>query len=135
MNNYQHTLTIFYDGQCPLCMKEMSHLMKLNRDGCLRFEDIMADDFSQRFPDLNWQHLNDRIHGQWQDGSVIQGLDVTYHAWRLVGKGWVYGWMRWPVIRWFADKAYLLFAKHRYRISYWLTGQKRCPRCELKGQS
>ena len=125
--------TIFYDGLCPLCLKEMQHLRKRNTEGQLRFEDIYAEDFSNRYPNLDWQALNDRIHGMYDDGRVIVGLDVTHTAWSLVGVGWLYAPLRWPVIKWFADRVYLVFAKHRYKISYWLTGQKRCEsNCGIK---
>jgi len=33
------------------------------------------------------------------------------------------------IIRWFADRAYLYFARNRYRISELLTGQARCEPC------
>jgi predicted DCC family thiol-disulfide oxidoreductase YuxK len=125
-------LTLFYDGMCPLCQKEMQHLIKYNTAGHLAFVDIMEPGFSEAYPHLDWDALNNRIHGQTDSGSVITGLDVTYLAWKLVGKGWVYAPTRWPVIRWFADKCYNVFAKHRYTISYWLTGQRRCERCVLK---
>lgn len=125
-------LTIFYDGGCPLCAIEMRHLQRLNRDGRLGFEDIMAADFNDRFPALEWQALNDRIHAMQADGSMLIGLDVTYEAWRLVGRGWLYAPLRWPLVKPVADRLYLWFAKHRYRISFWLTGQKRCQQCELK---
>lgn len=127
-------LTLFYDGMCPLCQKEMQHLIKYNRDQRLAFVDIMDPDFSKQYPHLDWDALNNRIHGEFSDGRIVTGLDCTYWAWKLVGKGWVYAPLRWPVIRWFADLAYNIFAKHRYKISYWLTGQERCPRCELKNQ-
>lgn len=125
-------LTIFYDGGCPLCAIEMRHLQRLNRDGRLGFEDIMAADFNERFPALEWQALNERIHAMQPDGSMLTGLDVTYEAWRLVGRGWLYAPLRWPLVKPVADRFYLWFAKHRYRISFWLTGQKRCQQCELK---
>jgi predicted DCC family thiol-disulfide oxidoreductase YuxK len=129
------TLTLFYDGYCPLCVAEMNHLRKLDETQKIRFEDIQADDFSQRYPQLVWSDLNARIHAQMADGSLVSGLDVTYLAWKLVGKGWVYAPLRWPLIRILADFCYEIFAKHRYRISYWLTGKKRtgpqanCQRC------
>ena len=124
-------LTIFYDGGCPLCAIEMRHLQRLNRDGRLGFEDIMAADFNERFPALEWQALNDRIHAMQADGSMLTGLDVSYEAWRLVGPGSLYAPIRWPLVKPVADRFYLWFAKHRYRISFWLTGQKRCQQCEL----
>lgn len=118
--------TIFYDGLCPLCDIEMKHLKKRNTHGQLVFEDINAADFSARYPTLEWQALNERIHGMNEDGTMLIGLDVTHKAWSLVGKGWIYAPLRWPIIRFFADKFYLVFAKHRNTISYWLTGKKRC---------
>ena len=125
-------LIVFYDGNCPLCLFEMRHLMRLNTEGKLGFEDIMAADFTQRFPMLDWPALNNRIHAMRSDGSLIDGLDVTYLAWKLVGKGWLYAPLRWPFFKPIADWCYVRFARHRYKISYWLTGQKRCQQCELK---
>ncbi|MDC8832283.1 thiol-disulfide oxidoreductase DCC family protein [Alteromonas gilva] len=125
-------LTLFYDGGCPLCAIEMRHLKRLNTAGKLAFVDIMDDDFAQRYPHLEWQALNDRIHGQQPDGTMLIGLDVTYQAWKLVGRGWVYAPLRWPLIKPLADRFYLWFARHRYKVSYWLTGQKRCLPCEAK---
>ncbi|MBF7074991.1 DUF393 domain-containing protein [Glaciecola sp. MH2013] len=126
--------TLFYDGLCPLCEKEISHLKKRDLKGLIAFEDISLPDFQQRFPHLDVNDLEAMIHGQLEDGSMITGLDVTHKAWSLVGVGWLYAPLRWPVIRWFADKGYLFFAKHRHSISYYLTGKRRCDpgRCNLK---
>lgn len=133
MKTNNHTaLTLFYDGHCPLCAIEMRHLKKYDSDNRIAFVDIMSADFLRDYPELDWQALNDRIHARLPDGTMIVGLDVTHKAWSLVGKGWLYAPLRWPVIRYFADKFYLVFAKHRYRISYWLTGKKRCAQCEIK---
>ncbi|MFT2092333.1 MULTISPECIES: thiol-disulfide oxidoreductase DCC family protein [Paraglaciecola] len=125
-----HELTIFYDGYCPLCLAEMRKLKALDTSQAIAFVDIQEDSFNQNYPHLNWQALNARIHGYLNDGRLISGLDVTHLAWKLVGKGWVYAPLRWPVIRWFADLAYNVFAKHRYTISFLLTGKKRCLPCE-----
>lgn len=125
--------TIFYDGLCPLCDIEIRHLKKRDTDGRLAFVDITADDFNERFPTLDWQALNDRIHGMNEDGTMLIGLDVTHKAWSLVGYSWLYAPLRWPFIRYFADKIYILFAKHRNTVSYWLTGKKRCDtNCRVK---
>lgn len=118
-------MIIFYDGHCPLCRKEMDHLRRYNHDGVLKFEDIQNNDFDQRYPHLDWQALNNRIHVQRPDGTMVTGLDATHAAWQAVGKGWLYAPLRWPLIRHIADYAYTLFARHRYTISYWLTGQQR----------
>lgn len=122
-------LRLFYDGHCPLCVAEMTKLNAYDHHGNLSLEDIQLPGFKDRFPDLCWQDLNDRIHGQLTDGTLISGLDVTYLAWKSVGKGWVYAPLRWPLIKWFADAFYVFFARHRYTISFLLTGKKRCTTC------
>jgi predicted DCC family thiol-disulfide oxidoreductase YuxK len=124
-------LTIFYDGFCPLCVAEMNKLKGYDAASKLAFVDIQHQDFCVAYPELDWQALNAVIHVQLADGSMVKGLDATYLAWQVVGKGWLYAPLRWPLIRWFADGLYLLFARHRYSISYWLTGQRRCQQCKL----
>ncbi len=128
-------LTIFYDGYCPLCVAEMEQLRHLDdeRQGPARLllEDIHSAGFSQRYPHIDPGAADRILHGQLADGRLIFGLDVTCLAWRLVErKPWL-RLLRWPLIRWFADQAYLLFARNRYGISWLLTGQRRCQSCQL----
>lgn len=123
-------LTVFYDSYCPLCMIEMRHLSKRNTTNNIVFEDINDSDFDQRYPELDFQKLYARIHGLTNTGELITGLDVTYHAWRLVGQGWIYAPLRWPIVKPIADRAYNVFARHRNTLSYWLTGKPRCSQCK-----
>jgi predicted DCC family thiol-disulfide oxidoreductase YuxK len=138
------SLTIFYDGYCPLCVKEMRHLKKLDASQKLDLVDVNDAEFTENFPEISQQDALTRLHGYWyqsapqlseENGSeekqLVTGLDVTYHAWRMVGKGWIIAPLRWPGIRWFSDRLYLWFARHRFTISEWLTGQPRCERCKL----
>lgn len=118
--------TVFYDGACPLCMAEMKQLMKRNVQQKLAFVDINHPSFPVEFAELDRNALNARIHGRWANGEMLTGLDVTHAAWKQVGRGWLYAPLRWPFIRFFADHTYLFFARHRYRISFLLTGKKRC---------
>lgn len=111
-------------------MAEMKQLKKRNNESRLSFVDINDEAFSEQYPHLEKAALNTRIHGITEEGVVITGLDVTYHAWRLVGKGWLYAPLRWRWIRPFADWCYIKFAKHRYNISFLLTGKARCDRCK-----
>lgn len=126
-------LIVFYDGGCPLCVHEMRKLKKLDqkRQQQLQFEDIWAPDFSERFPHIDSEQANRILHGQTADGRMLYGLDVTHAAWSAVGRGWLTAPLRWPLVRWLADKGYLGFAKHRNRISKLITGNERCLQCSL----
>lgn len=124
-------LTIFYDSQCPLCLAEMRQLKASDTAGRLTFEDLHAIDFSQHYPYIDTVKANRILHGQLDSGEMLFGLDVTYKAWSLVGKHRWLALLRWPILKTIADSMYLLFARHRYRISYWLTGKTRCSSCTL----
>lgn len=125
-------LTIFYDGLCPLCLYEMDKLQTLDKQQKLHFVDISSADFLQRYPQFCRQAFNAKLHGQLADGSMLEGLDVTYLAWKLVGKGWLYAPTRWLGLRWLFDRFYLFFARYRYPISYLLTRPLRCDSCRVK---
>ncbi|MCB5162714.1 thiol-disulfide oxidoreductase DCC family protein [Marinomonas algarum] len=123
-------LTIFYDGHCPLCAAEMNTLRSLDTQKKLHLEDIHAENFSEAFPHIDPIEADRVLHGQLDDGRIIKGLDVTCLAWKLVGK---HKWMqvlRWPVIRFFADKSYLFFARYRHQISSFVSGKPRCEPCK-----
>ncbi|KKD60991.1 thiol-disulfide oxidoreductase [Grimontia sp. AD028] len=124
------TFTLFFDGSCPLCVAEMDQLRALNQAESLKFEDILAPDFKSRFPDIDPMEASKILHGKLSDGTLLLGLDVTHKAWSLVGKKRWIGLLRLPVIRWFADKAYLFFARNRYKISYLFTGRSKCEPCQ-----
>lgn len=129
-NADNHTFTLFYDGTCPLCVAEMDQLRHFNTQNRLRFEDITQADFSTRYPDIDPLAASNVLHGKLSNGDLLLGLDVTHKAWSIVGrKRWI-AVLRWPGIRWVADKAYLFFARNRYQISFLLTGKRRCQSCQ-----
>lgn len=126
-------LTVFYDGLCPLCVKEMKQLAKLDEQGYLGFFDINQNTLASLHPDIDYDKANAYLHAKTDSGAVITGLDVTYYAWKLVGKGAWLAPLRWPGIRFIADRVYLLFARNRYQVSKWLTGRARCEQaCEIQ---
>ncbi|QDP01906.1 thiol-disulfide oxidoreductase DCC family protein [Thalassotalea sp. PS06] len=124
-------LKIFYDGQCPLCLQEMRSLQRKNVDNLIYFVDINRVDFNERYPHIDLEKAKAILHGEDDRGEILLGLDVTYRAWTLVGEKWRVAPLRWPLVDKAADKAYLVFAKNRFKISRWLTGQERlnCDQC------
>lgn len=127
-----YALRIFFDGRCPLCAREMNQLKRLDSGNRLDLQDIHATDFRQRFPHIDPLAADRILHGETSEGQLLLGLDVTCRAWQLVGRGRWFMWMRWPLIKPVADQSYLLFARHRHRISRWfgrddtLTCDDRC---------
>ncbi|MGS0695175.1 thiol-disulfide oxidoreductase DCC family protein [Shewanella sp. 0m-4] len=119
-------LRIFYDSLCPLCDAEMQQIKALDKHNNIELQDLNQHNFEINFPNIDAALANRILHAELADGTLIKGLDVTYQAWAAVGKGRWVALLRTPLIKPVADLGYLFFAKHRYRISYLLTGKQRC---------
>lgn len=110
-------LTLYYDGQCPLCVAEVAFLQSRNATGELAFVDITQADFAQAGHHISCEAAMAQIHGRTADGQVLVGVPVFAAAYKLA-KLPVLAWLlsrRWllPVLQ----PAYVLFAKHRQAIS------------------
>lgn len=110
-------MKVFYDGDCPLCAKEMQSLQHSDHNKVIQLIDIQSDDFSSNYPGIDKQQALNILHGQSDDGKMHYGLDVTYLAWSAVGKHRWLKLLRIQPVKWFADRAYLFFARNRNSIS------------------
>ena len=118
-------LTLFYDGTCPLCAKEMRAIRAKDSHGDITTIDIYSEAFS-KYPDIDAVAANEILHAVDDGGRLWLGLDAAYRAWDILGRGWMYAPLRWRFIKPVADRLYLYFANNRYRISYLFTGTSRC---------
>jgi len=114
MNTQQ--LTIFFDGQCPLCTLEMQRLKEQDKNNQILLVDLHQADFATLYPEINVDKGLAILHGKYK-GKILLGLDVTHRAWTLVGRGWLVAPLQWPIIKPISHQVYLLVAKYRQPIS------------------
>ena len=111
-------LTIFFDGGCPLCKREVDFLQSKNQKGSLRFSDINTSDFSSDLKfGITYKQAMDRIHAMKSDGSVIKDIKVFQEAYNLIGLGWIYAPTKLPILDKFIEFIYGLWAKYRLKIT------------------
>lgn len=122
MDSSSWKIKVFYDGECPLCMREMKFLMRMNKRGGIAFEDTTSPDFDPKKYGISTDP-NRIIHGVLNDGTIVTGVEVFRRAYREVGLGWLLAPTAWPVLKPIFDAAYLVFAKNRMRIGR-LLGRK-----------
>jgi predicted DCC family thiol-disulfide oxidoreductase YuxK len=109
-------IRVLYDGDCPLCSREIRFLERRDRGrGRIQFEDIAHPDFDPAVYGLGAREVVARIHGVLPDGSVVEGVEVFRQAYTAVGLGWLMAPTRWPGLRRVADLAYRIFARNRLR--------------------
>jgi predicted DCC family thiol-disulfide oxidoreductase YuxK len=118
-------LELFFDGECPLCRREVALLRRLDRAGRIAFTDITGLHFDAARYGTTQAALMGRIHARRRDGAWFDGVDVFRELYARVGFGWVVALSRLPVVRQLLDGVYAWFAVNRLR----LTGR----RCDTQG--
>ena len=120
-------LTIFFDGGCPLCKREVDFLQSKNQKGALSFIDINTSDFSSDLKyGITYKQAMDRIHAMKSDGSVIKDIKVFQEAYSLIGLGWIYAPTKLPILDKFIEFIYGLWAKYRLKITFRPSLEKLC---------
>ena len=110
-------IEVYFDGDCPLCRREVAYLRRADRRGRIRFTNIAAPAFSAAAVGLDDQELMAEIHGRLPDGAIIRGVEVFRRLYSAVGWGPLVRLSRLPGIRHGLDVAYRLFARHRLRLT------------------
>lgn len=113
-------LTVFFDGDCPLCVREIRMLRRLDRRDALRFVDIAAPEFDPTEVGRTYESLMAQIHARSADGTWVTGADVFRALYAGVGFVTLAELSAVPLVRQAVDASYQVFAKNRLR----LTGRK-----------
>jgi predicted DCC family thiol-disulfide oxidoreductase YuxK len=111
---------VFFDGECPLCRREIAFLRRLDRRrNAIRFSDIAARGFDPREHGLTLTRddLMARIHGRTADGHVVEGVEVFRHLYAAVGFGPLVALTRFRPIAALLDAAYRWFAANRLALT------------------
>jgi predicted DCC family thiol-disulfide oxidoreductase YuxK len=114
------TITLLYDGQCPMCSREVRLLRRLDRGrGRIGFEDITAATFAPESHGVTMEQVVGSMHAVRADGSIVRGMQVFREAYAAVGSplAWLLALTGWPVLRPMFDGLYRVFARVRRRLS------------------
>lgn len=117
MDKQLQRLTLYFDQNCPLCMAEILFLQNRNRANLLEFMPIQSVEFECRGTGLSCERALERIYAQFEDGTLIEGVDVFAEAYRranLRTLAWIYAH---PRLRPVLNRFYNFFAQNRHRIS------------------
>lgn len=111
------TVEVFYDGDCPLCMREIRMLMRKDRDSRIVFTDIAAPGFDAAALGTTYADLMRRIRGRLPDGRWIEGVEVFRQLYTAIGFGWLVAVTRLPVLSQLMSLGYRAFAANRLRLT------------------
>ena len=110
---------MLYDGDCPLCMREVDMLKRRDEGkGNICFVDVAAPDFSPSdHAGISFEAAMERIHAVLPDGRVVKDVEVFRRLYEEVGLGWVYAVTRNPAVERAANAVYDVWAKYRLPLT------------------
>jgi predicted DCC family thiol-disulfide oxidoreductase YuxK len=112
-----YAVEMFYDGECPLCLREVRLLRRLDAAERIRFTDISAPDFEPRSLGLDHSQLMAKIHARLPSGEIVEGVEVFRKLYEAVGyERWV-RFSRAPLVAGLLDHGYGWFARNRLRLT------------------
>jgi predicted DCC family thiol-disulfide oxidoreductase YuxK len=76
--------TVFYDGGCPLCRREVQHYQRIDRGCAVRWIDIDAQDTRLEHFGLTRDTAMARFHVQDREGDMQTGAAAFVALWRVL---------------------------------------------------
>lgn len=109
-------ITVFYDGKCGLCSKEINHYRKIAPEGIFDWQDINESADALKKEGVSLSEGLKLLHAKDHNGQLHIGVDAFILIWKQL-KRWrilstIIGL---PIIRRIANLAYRAFANWRFK--------------------
>ena len=112
-------INLLYDGECPLCVREVNFLQRRDAGrGLVKFTDIASPDYrADANGGVDYETAMGRIHAVLADGTVIKNIEVFRVVYEVLGMGWIYAVTKLPLIGHLADALYGIWANWRLSLT------------------
>jgi predicted DCC family thiol-disulfide oxidoreductase YuxK len=113
----QGHLTVFFDGSCPLCRREIALYQRARGSEAITWHDL-AKPQDRELPDgLTLDAALARFHVQTGSGTLASGADGFIQLWlALPGWRWLGRIASIPPVPWLAEGLYRMFLRVRPRM-------------------
>lgn len=106
-----HRTKVWFDGDCPLCRREIAFMKRLDRTGAINFVDVSGD--GDPSCPINQADLLARFHAQ-ENGTVLSGAAAFAAMWRAIPRLRTLGQLaRNPWVLAGLERLYLVFLRIR----------------------
>ena len=109
-------ITVFYDGKCGLCSKEINHYRKIAPEGIFDWQDITASANDLQKAGVSLSEGLRRLHTKDDTGQLHIGVDAFILIWKQL-KRWriLAALVTLPIVHQVANLAYSLFVHWRFK--------------------
>ncbi len=116
-SDLDYDIEVFFDGDCPLCRREIDFLKRRDHANRIRATDISSADFVASDYGTDFHTLMAEIHGRLPCGAWITGVEVFRRLYGAIGFGRIVMLTRLPLIRQILDLGYRVFARNRLKLT------------------
>ena len=111
--------TVYHDGECPLCNKEVALMQKIDVAKAIKWVDISKDKQALADAGITYQQAMDRIHVADQSQQMYTGVAGFLNIWEHLPyyRRIVPIVRRTPFLLPLMERVYTLFAKYRLRLT------------------
>ena len=119
MNDQLSCLTVYFDGSCPLCRREIAMYRRLPEATAIAWVDVSAgQDLGGA---LSCEAAMARFHVRDAQGRLFSGAAAFSRLWRVFpGWRWLGYVSAWPPMSWLFELAYRLFLPLRPSLQKWV---------------
>lgn len=111
-------LEMFFDGACPLCVREVRLMRRLDRRRRVDFIDIALPGFVPEAYGKDFATFMGRIQARdLGSGEWLDGVEVFRRVYGAIGFAWLVPLTRLPGIRHLLEAGYTWFAANRLRLT------------------
>jgi predicted DCC family thiol-disulfide oxidoreductase YuxK len=124
MTSHMPSVTVWFDGACPLCMREITLMRKLDKAHDIAFVDVTSP--SSICP-LNRTDLLARFHAE-ENGKLLSGAAAFAAMWRAIPVLRPLGLAaRNPFVLAVLERLYVFFLRHRPKLQRMVTWLEKRP--------
>jgi predicted DCC family thiol-disulfide oxidoreductase YuxK len=110
-------VTLYFDGDCPLCIKEITFLKSLTPPKTVEYIDIADKSISFSAHGKDCSTLMAEIHAKDSQGNWLIGMEAFRAVYEHTPYHRLFSMTKLPILKQIFDAAYLLFARNRLRLT------------------
>ncbi|MDW7747442.1 DUF393 domain-containing protein [Halomonas sp.] len=112
--------TLYHDGHCPLCQREVAWLARHPRRARVRLVDIQSPDFNAAALGTTFEAMMGKLHVRDAGNRWYIGMDASRALYAVLGYRRLVWLSTLPGIAGLMDAGYGWFARRRVRLGRWL---------------
>lgn len=117
MHEPSYPITVFYDGTCRMCIRQMEQFKARDAGKRLQFVDTARSEFDAERVGLAGAPLQKYLYAQTASGELVRGVDAFHLLWRATNRPLLAFFSGLPAVKDVGKLIYNLISHLRYRLS------------------